>query len=43
MLFTIVPNEGPMCDLLWSNPVDWSDCSISPRGSGNTFGQDVSE
>ena len=38
-----VPHEGPMCDLLWSDPEDiqggWG---ISPRGAGYTFGADVS-
>jgi len=39
-----VPHEGPMCDLLWSDPDDkvtgWG---ISQRGAGYTFGPDVSE
>ena len=38
-----VPHEGPMCDLLWSDPDDRSGWGISPRGAGFTFGQDVSE
>ncbi|KAG0338426.1 hypothetical protein BG004_007243, partial [Podila humilis] len=38
-----VPHEGPMCDLLWSDPDDRSGWGISPRGAGYTFGQDVSE
>jgi len=33
-----VPHEGPMCDLLWSDPDDRSGWGISPRGAGYTFG-----
>lgn len=39
---TEVPNEGPMCDLLWSDPEEaqpgWG---VSPRGAGYLFGADV--
>jgi len=38
-----VPHEGPMCDLLWSDPDDRCGWGISPRGAGYTFGQDLSE
>ena len=38
-----VPHEGPMCDLLWSDPDDRQGWGISPRGAGYTFGQDISE
>lgn len=38
-----VPHEGPMCDLLWSDPDDRYGWGISPRGAGYTFGQDISE
>jgi serine/threonine-protein phosphatase 2A catalytic subunit len=38
-----VPHEGPMCDLLWSDPDDRAGWGISPRGAGFTFGQDISE
>lgn len=41
-----VPNvfgQGPMCDLLWSDPDDRGGWGISPRGAGYTFGQDISE
>jgi serine/threonine-protein phosphatase 2A catalytic subunit len=38
-----VPHEGPMCDLLWSDPDDRNGWGISPRGAGYTFGQDISE
>ncbi|KAG6405656.1 hypothetical protein SASPL_133248 [Salvia splendens] len=36
-----VPHEGPMCDLLWSDPDDRCGWGISPRGAGYTFGQDI--
>eukprot|EP01071_Lankesteria_metandrocarpae_P012515 Lankesteria_metandrocarpae@DN599_c0_g1_i1.p1 len=38
-----VPHEGPMCDLLWSDPDDRPGWGLSPRGAGFTFGQDISE
>eukprot|EP01067_Filipodium_phascolosomae_P005892 Filipodium_phascolosomae@DN4023_c0_g1_i1.p1 len=38
-----VPHEGPMCDLLWSDPDDRQGWGLSPRGAGYTFGQDISE
>ena len=44
MCFTLyleVPHEGPMCDLLWSDPDDRCGWGISPRGAGYTFGQDI--
>jgi serine/threonine-protein phosphatase 2A catalytic subunit len=37
-----VPHEGPMCDLLWSDPDDRTGWGISPRGAGFTFGSDIS-
>ncbi|GIL56421.1 hypothetical protein Vafri_11790 [Volvox africanus] len=37
-----VPHEGPMCDLLWSDPDDRGGWGISPRGAGYTFGADIS-
>jgi hypothetical protein len=39
----IVFFQGPMCDLLWSDPDDRGGWGISPRGAGYTFGQDISE
>jgi len=36
------PHEGPMCDLLWSDPEDRQGWGISPRGAGHTFGEDIS-
>lgn len=41
--FVEVPHEGPMCDLLWSDPDDRFGWGLSPRGAGYTFGQDISE
>lgn len=38
-----IPHEGPMCDLVWSDPDDRIGWGISPRGAGYTFGQDISE
>ena len=35
--------QGPICDLLWSDPDDRGGWGISPRGAGYTFGQDISE
>jgi serine/threonine-protein phosphatase 2A catalytic subunit len=35
------PHEGPLCDLLWSDPDERSGWGISPRGAGYTFGKDV--
>ena len=37
------PHDGPMCDLLWSDPDERTGWGISPRGAGYTFGKDVSE
>ncbi|KAJ5071349.1 serine/threonine-protein phosphatase pp2a-related [Anaeramoeba ignava] len=41
--FTEIPTQGPMCDLMWSDPhetvVGFSD---SARGAGYNFGKDVS-
>jgi len=36
-----VPHEGPMCDLLWSDPEDVQGWAVSPRGAGYLFGGDV--
>ena len=33
-----VPHEGPLCDLVWSDPDDRMGWGISPRGAGFTFG-----
>eukprot|EP01062_Namystynia_karyoxenos_P077087 TRINITY_DN768_c1_g3_i1.p1 TRINITY_DN768_c1_g3~~TRINITY_DN768_c1_g3_i1.p1 ORF type:complete len:338 (+),score=95.06 TRINITY_DN768_c1_g3_i1:98-1015(+) len=36
-----VPHEGPMCDLMWSDPEDVDGWGLSPRGAGYIFGADV--
>lgn len=36
-----VPHEGPMCDLLWSDPDDIEGWGLSPRGAGFLFGADI--
>jgi len=41
--FQEVPHDGPMCDLLWSDPDLKPGFSISPRGAGHIFGEDVSK
>jgi len=40
--FHEVPHEGPICDLIWSDPDDRVGWGISPRGAGFTFGEDIS-
>lgn len=39
--FHEVPHEGPICDLIWSDPDERVGWGISPRGAGYTFGEDV--
>ena len=40
--FREIPHEGPMADLVWSDPdPDRDEFSLSPRGAGYTFGGDV--
>lgn len=41
--FQEVPHEGPVCDLVWSDPDDRTGWGMSPRGAGYTFGQDITE
>ncbi|KAH7090068.1 serine/threonine specific protein phosphatase [Auriculariales sp. MPI-PUGE-AT-0066] len=36
-----VPHDGPMCDLLWSDPEDINGWGLSPRGAGFLFGSDA--
>lgn len=39
-----VPHEGPMCDLLWSDPDEGIESwGISPRGAGFLFGSEPVE
>ncbi|KAI8798780.1 serine/threonine-protein phosphatase 2A catalytic subunit beta isoform [Biomphalaria glabrata] len=37
-----IPHDGPISDLLWSDPEDREGWSVSPRGAGYNFGEDVS-
>lgn len=40
--FAEIPHDGPLADLMWSDPdPDKSGFVISPRGAGYVFGQDV--
>jgi diadenosine tetraphosphatase ApaH/serine/threonine PP2A family protein phosphatase len=38
-----MPTEGPICDLLWSDPDERKGWSISSRGAGYLFGSDITE
>ena len=38
-----VPTDGPMCDLLWSDPHEQAGWATSFRGAGFNFGSDVTE
>ncbi|KAL7712772.1 Serine/threonine-protein phosphatase [Entamoeba marina] len=38
-----VPHEGPMCDLMWSDPEEKTGWEQSPRGAGFIFGKDASD
>ena len=40
-----IPHNGPLCDLLWSDPADEgkSGFSSSPRGAGYCWGLDISD
>lgn len=40
--FREIPHEGPMADLVWSDPdIEHDEFSLSPRGAGYTFGAQV--
>lgn len=41
--FMEVPIDGPMCDLLWSDPFDQAGWATSFRGAGFNFGADITE
>lgn len=38
-----IPHEGAFCDLVWSDPDDVENWSISPRGAGYLFGAKVTK
>lgn len=38
-----VPTDGPMCDLVWSDPHEQAGWATSFRGAGFNFGPDVTE
>ena len=42
--FMEIPHEGPMCDMLWSDPDESTErWGLSPRGAGYLFGKQVVE
>ena len=41
--FQDIPLEGAMCDLVWTDPEDFNGWHMAPKGSGYTFGQDITE
>jgi len=38
-----IPHDGPICDLLWSDPVECNGWGMSTRGAGYLYGPDISE
>lgn len=38
-----VPPEGPITDILWSDPEERNGWGVSPRGVGYTFGPDITD
>ncbi|VEL33531.1 unnamed protein product [Protopolystoma xenopodis] len=38
-----IPHKGPLCDLLWSDPDEVQQWTISPRGAGYLFGRKVTQ
>ena len=41
--FQEIPTDGPMCDLVWSDPHEQTGWATSFRGAGFNFGPDVTE
>ena len=38
-----IPSQGPVCDLLWSDPADCDGFGVSSRGAGFIFGKDITK
>lgn len=38
-----IPHDGPVCDLMWSDPDERDGWGISPRGAGYVFGHDITD
>lgn len=38
-----IPQTGPMCDLLWSDPAEQQGFAPSSRGAGFFFGEDITQ
>jgi len=38
-----IPHDGPVCDLMWSDPVETLGWASSVRGAGHLFGPDVTD
>lgn len=36
-----IPHKGAFCDLVWSDPEDVENWSVSPRGAGYLFGSKI--
>lgn len=36
-----IPHDGPMSDMMWSDPDEIEGWNISPRGAGYIFGEDI--